>query len=180
MDEAISHYAEAVGSDPYFESAVINLALALSQQGRVDEAVLTLENGLKRFPTSADLNNHLGMLHHVSGNLDTAVIFYRKAISLQSDHGEALNNLAEAFVRKKEYEQALTISKKLVDLYPDRPETYYNVACVYARQRQIEESIEWLRKAIERGYSNWEMIKTDQDLENIRHTKDYQALIRNR
>jgi tetratricopeptide (TPR) repeat protein len=180
MDQAIFHYAEAVGSDPYFESAVINLALALSQQGRVDEAVLTLENGLKRFPTSADLNNHLGMLHHVSGNLDTAVIFYRKAISLQSDHGEALNNLAEAFVRKKEYEQALTISKKLVDLYPDRPETYYNVACVYARQRQIEESIEWLRKAIERGYSNWEMIKTDQDLENIRHTKDYQALIRNR
>lgn len=180
MDEAISHYSEAVDSDPYFETALINLALALSQQGRIDEAVLALEKGLKRFPTSADLNNHLGMLQQVSGNLDTAIIFYRKAISLQSDHGEALNNLAEAFLRKKEYEHALTISKKLVNLHPDRPVTYYNVACVYAQQGQIEESIEWLRKAIERGYNNWEMIKTDQDLENIRHTKGYQALIRNR
>jgi hypothetical protein len=51
---------------------------------------------------------------------------------------------------------------------------------VYALQRQIEESIEWLHKAVERGYDNWEMIKTDQDLENIRRTKGYQALIRNR
>jgi tetratricopeptide (TPR) repeat protein len=180
MDEAISHYSEAVDSDPYLETAIILLALALSQQGQIDEAVLTLEKGLKRIPNSADLNNHLGMLHHVSGNLDTAVIFYRKAISLQSDHGEALNNLAAALVHKKEYEEALTICKKLVTLHPDRPETYYNVASVYALQRQIEKSIEWLRKAIERGYSNWEMIKTDQDLENIRHTKGYQALIRNR
>jgi tetratricopeptide (TPR) repeat protein len=180
MDQAIFHYSEAVDSDPYFETAIILLALALSQQGQIDEAVLTLEKGLKRIPNSADLNNHLGMLQHVSGNLDTAVIFYRKAISLQSDHGEALNNLAAAFVHQKEYEEALIISKKLVNLHPDRPETYYNVACVYAQQRQIEESIEWLHKAIERGYNNWEMIKTDQDLENIRHTKGYQALIRNR
>ena len=180
MNEAISHYSEAVNSDPYFETAIILLALALSQQGQIDEAVLTLENGLKRLPTSADLNNHLGMLHHVSGNLDTAVIFYRKAISLQSDHSEALDNLAAALVHQKAYEEALIISKKLVNLHPDRPETYYNVACVYAQQRQIEESIEWLRKAIERGYSNWEMIKTDQDLENIRHAIGYQALIRNR
>jgi tetratricopeptide (TPR) repeat protein len=180
MDEAISHYSEAVDSDPYLETAIILLALSLAQQGQVDEAVLTLEKGLKRIPNSADLNNHLGMLHHVSGNLDTAVIFYRKAISLQSDHGEALNNLAAALVQKKEYEEALIICKKLVNQHPDRPETYYNVASVYALQRQIEKSVEWLRKAIERGYSNWEMIKTDQDLENIRHTKGYQALIRNR
>jgi tetratricopeptide (TPR) repeat protein len=180
MDEAISHYSEAVDSDPYLETAIILLALSLAQQGQIDEAVLTLEKGLKRIPNSADLNNHSGMLHHASGNLDTAVIFYRKAISLQSDHAKALNNLAAALVQKKEYEEALIICKKLVNQHPDRPETYYNVASVYALQRQIEKSVEWLRKAIERGYSNWEMIKTDQDLENIRHTKGYQALIRNR
>lgn len=180
MAEAIFHYYKAVDSDPYFETAIIQLALALFQQGRIDEAVLSLENGLKRLPNSADLNTQLGMLHQVTGDLDGAIAFYRKAISLQPDHGAALDNLAAALSHKKEFEKALIISKKLVNLFPDRPETYYNVACMYAQQQKIEESIEWLGKAIERGYRNWEKIMQDPDLENIRDTEGYQVLIRNR
>jgi hypothetical protein len=52
------------------------------------------------------------------------------------------------------------------------------MACIYAKQNRIEESIEWLKKAIERGYDNWDLIKTDKDLENIRGSSYYKELIK--
>jgi hypothetical protein len=49
---------------------------------------------------------------------------------------------------------------------------------MYSRLKQVDESIEWLKKAIDKGYANWENIKKDGDLDNIRDTYAYKELIR--
>jgi len=46
-------------------------------------------------------------------------------------------------------------------------------------EKRKKDSIEWLKKAINRGYNNWEMIKTDEDLKNIRDSSYYRELIEN-
>jgi tetratricopeptide (TPR) repeat protein len=85
-----------------------------------------------------------------------------------------------AFVADKQYEKALKAFKKMAALQPDNANTYYNIAAMYALQNNVEESIAWLKKAIDMGYSNWDLIKTDKDLENIRDSEDYRQLLKGR
>jgi hypothetical protein len=48
---------------------------------------------------------------------------------------------------------------------------------MYSQLNRVDESIEWLQKAIDRGYANWENIKNDSDLNNIRESSAYKELI---
>lgn len=66
----------------------------------------------------------------------------------------------------------------MVALWPDYANTYYNIACMYSRQNKIENSIKWLKLAVNKGYKNWNLIKTDKDLENIRGSLYYNELIK--
>jgi tetratricopeptide (TPR) repeat protein len=55
---------------------------------------------------------------------------------------------------------------------------YYNIACEYAKQNKREESIVWLEKAIRKGFSNWDHIKADKDLDSIRSSARYKELVK--
>jgi len=66
---------------------------------------------------------------------------------------------------------------RILELRPDSPDVCYNMACVYSRWGRVEESVAWLRRAVEKGFSNRDMIRTDEDLENIRDTEYYRKLV---
>ena len=70
--------------------------------------------------------------------------------------------------------------QKLIALQPDNAANYYNVAVLYALQNKVIESLAELNKAIAMGYDNWDLIKTDKDLENIRNSEGYRELVEGR
>ena len=84
------------------------------------------------------------------------------------------------FSIRNENNKALSLFKQIVGLHPDSAETYYNIACMYSKKQNIEEAIGWLKQAINIGYNNWDQIKTDKDLENIKGSSYYQELIKGR
>ncbi|MGD8961142.1 MAG: hypothetical protein PVH43_01435 [Desulfobacterales bacterium] len=47
------------------------------------------------------------------------------------------------------------------------------IACMYSRLNRVDESIECLKKAIDKEWANWESIKADKHLENIRGYRAY-------
>ena len=53
----------------------------------------------------------------------------------------------------------------------------YDAACLYSIMGDKEESISYLRRALEKGYRNFNHIKRDHDLNNIRSTAEYKALM---
>lgn len=65
---------------------------------------------------------------------------------------EAMDNYNEA-IRKK----------------PDDSLAYYNKACFFALQKNDVQACNWLRLAIEQGYSDWKHINEDKDFDNIRN-----------
>ncbi len=48
---------------------------------------------------------------------------------------------------------------------------YYNRVCVYAKQNMVNEAVSWLGKAVQMGFSNYDLIMIDPDLASIRDTK---------
>jgi tetratricopeptide (TPR) repeat protein len=91
---------------------------------------------------------------------------------------QVLNSLAIVYSIKGKYDEALSHLKKSVKFQPDSTEAYYYMASIYARQKKVERSTEWLRQAVLKGYNNWDHLKRDSNLKNIRNSSYFKALIK--
>jgi len=178
-NEAVFHFQEAVRIDPGFELAEDNLRRALAiQQNKMDTETERIQTALKSNPDDPQLNYELGNLYLGKGELNNAIGRFQKALAVKPNFPRALNNLAMAHTFGRQYDQAREVFKKLIVLQPENSTTYYNIAVLYALQNNVTESLAWLNKAIAKGYDNWDLIKTDNDLENIRNSEGYRELVK--
>eukprot|EP01118_Nematostelium_gracile_P002007 TRINITY_DN1208_c0_g1_i3.p1 TRINITY_DN1208_c0_g1~~TRINITY_DN1208_c0_g1_i3.p1 ORF type:complete len:366 (+),score=124.20 TRINITY_DN1208_c0_g1_i3:142-1239(+) len=64
-----------------------------------------------------------------------------------------------------------------LDILPNAPLTLYNLACAESLLNNVSEANEALEKAFDHGYNNVEHMEQDGDLDNIRQTPRYAALV---
>jgi Tfp pilus assembly protein PilF len=178
VDEAIAHFIEALRIMPDYQAARDNLETALATYGKNTKAVANMEKLMKVYPEDPTLQYLLGNLYKKSGALDKAIVQYEKALMKRSEFSEVMYNLAMIYATRKEYEKALFLLNNVIKIQPDSLGAYYNITAIYAKQNKREESVQWLRKAVTKGFKNWELLKTDTKLQNIRQTAYYQSLIR--
>jgi tetratricopeptide (TPR) repeat protein len=178
--EAINHFRKALQIQPDFELAESNLKKALAIQRELEAEISGLQELLQDSPDNVELHFQLGNLYFRKGDRHQAIQQYKKALQLNKKYVPAINNLALVAAANQEYYKALTIFLDVLKYRPDDAQTHYNIACMYSRLKQVDESIAWLKKAIDKGYTNWESIKKDADLDNIRETSEYKKLIEGR
>jgi len=171
------HFSEALRLKPDFSGALYNLGNALAAEGRLNEAIDRYYQALAITPTDAEIHNNLGNALLNLDNVSAARDHYDKAISLQPSFVPALLNIAKSHASVGEYETARLFFKRVIHLKPDALETYYFMAVTHARQNRSVESVEWLRQAVQKGFNNWEFLKTDRQLDNIRESSDYRKFI---
>jgi tetratricopeptide (TPR) repeat protein len=176
IGEAIAHFREALRIKPDHSYAYKNLQVALAKQESGREAFSKNQEARKTMQKDLDAHHKLGNLFKTKGKLDNAIKEYQEALSINPEFAPALNNLALVYVDKGEYDKALSLYMKIIDLHPDYYPAYYNMACMYAIQNKVEESIFWLKKAVKKGFKDWDFLKTDKDLENIRGTSYFKEL----
>ena len=176
--EAIRHYSEALRIKPDDTETRNNLAVALARQGGFKEAVSHFSEVLQKDPENAKVHYNLGGVLKQQGNLEDAIHHFSEAVRIKPDYAKAHHNLGIILARQGNFEKAISHYSEAIRLNPDfSAVVYYNIACVYARQNKIEESIDWLKKAIKSGYKNWDLLKTDKDLENIRGSSYYKEIV---
>ncbi len=178
VDEAIRHYTQALRIRPDSVVAHNNLKKALATQREMKQAIYRTKKALRLNPKNPALHYRLGNLHKRLGQWDKAIEQYQKTLAIQPSFVPALSNLAMAYTIKGKYAEAISLFSKVVGLQPDNVGAYYNIACIYARQNKAGYAVEWLKKAISKGYNNWELLKNDKDLKNIRGSSYYQQLIK--
>ena len=155
-----------------------NLRRALTIQKEIETEISRLQDILVNNPDNVEVHFQLGNLYFRKGDRGRAMQQYKKALQLDPKYLPALNNLALATAANREYYKALTVFLDLLNYIPDDADTHYNIACMYSRLNRVEESVEWLKKALDKGYTNWESIKKDGDLDNIRGSIAYKNLIK--
>jgi hypothetical protein len=52
------------------------------------------------------------------------------------------------------------------------------MACLYSLQGMTDESLEWLEKALEKGFDNFDHLETDPDMENAREAPGFKDLVK--
>ena len=178
LKEAIRHYAEALRLEPDHTQAHHNVEKASAALTKIEKDIAKTQKALKGNPENPALHCKLGALWYSKGASDKAIAEYRKALAIKPESIQALYSLAMVYtVATREYDKALPLLYKTIELQPDMMQAYYGIASLYARQHKSEDSIAWLRKAVERGFNNWELLKTDKCWESIRASSYYQTLI---
>ncbi len=87
--------------------------LVLGSLALLAAAVLLLKAALAKASNNADAWNLMGYAHHKLGQVDQALGFYQKALSLNAEHRGALEYLGELYLQTGRPKQAKEMLKRL-------------------------------------------------------------------
>lgn len=117
----------------YEQGTIINLKLK-----NTSEALAINERALKRFPERATLFFGRGEILNALAQPDTALIFYQKAVAIQPDYEEALNQLATVAMQLRAYPAAIPALKTLLKKKPQSKEINNMLGYAYEKSGELE------------------------------------------
>jgi tetratricopeptide (TPR) repeat protein len=164
-------------SRPLAWQAHAELGAALQERGMIGEAAAEFSRAIAIDSTRPEPYTRLGHIHRDRGDLDRSEISYLKALEKNPAFVPALQNLAVVYALKEQYGESLKYFNRILEIQPDNPDVYYNMSCMHARLGDVEQSVKLLEAAVEKGFRDWELLKSDPDLENIRDTPYYRELL---
>jgi tetratricopeptide (TPR) repeat protein len=119
--------------------------MSLVKAGRLDEAITTLENGLRADPRNTTLLNMIGATYTLKGDFGHAETYLIKC--LQTDRGfvPAQKNLAINYFNSGKYDSAFTEFKKLKDMPGDsRSVAFLFLGIIAEKQGNFAQSVSLL------------------------------------
>jgi len=108
-----------------------NLALALSQTNKLDEAANHLRLALQINPDYFDAYNNLGMVCIKLDRTTEAAQACLQAIELNPEHPIPYNNLGLVYLRTKQYQQAIQTFQKAIQIKPDFIQAHIGLGIAY-------------------------------------------------
>ena len=178
LKEAIYYFRHALNKNPDFVAAENNLKSARAALEDFNEAVAQIQSQINRSPEDAELYLKLGDLYKEHVELDDALKQYQKALLIRPEFLPVLNKLAIVHAMKGEYDKAIDLLEQLLKRQPDNTEVYYFIAGIYARNNKVDDSIAWLKKAIAKGYNNWDRLVNDSNFDNIKETSLFKDMVK--
>ena len=130
-----------------------------------------------------EAQKRMGIHHYNEGNKflkqnnwEEAISNYEMALHHNKNFDEAYVNLSTAYLAGKQFEASLKTLSILQTINPKHPLLHYNLACYYALTGNIALGVESLKQATANGFRNLQTLKTDPDLENLRHNPQFKEL----
>jgi len=134
--------------NPNCSMGYINLGLAYSHQGRLDEAILQYQKVLQINPDETDALNNLGSTFLQQGRLDEAIAHYQKALAINPDYADAQNNLGCAFLQQGRLDEAVAHYQKALAIKSDDADVHVNLGNAFLQQGRLDEAMAQYQKAL--------------------------------
>ena len=148
-------YKDIPNSALAYEYFLRGLSYPFSNQGH-KMAVEMLEKSIELDPNYAPSYAHLGnhkrlMEQHgkitPSGSLDHEW-YYKKALELNPDLLEALNNLAALYTETNRIEEALVVTRKMLSINPNSANSHFSLGYIYRYAGMLDEAIQEMEIAL--------------------------------
>ena len=172
----VEHLEKAVVLDPENENARVNLNRARILRQEVENQIGKLHIAIRQEPGNSRHHANLSTLHQSIGNNALAIDALNQALKIEPGSDILLNDLGNLYLALERYSEAQQVFMRHLEQAPDFSLPYFNMARWHAKQDIKAEALAWLKKAIERGYANWEQIESDADLKAVRKMEAYTRL----
>jgi len=178
FDSAIYYYTRSLQQGVTGTFMFNNLGRLYFTSEKFDEAARWYNMAIQFDP-----NNPVGFynLGSVFANLqhnDSAVVMYKKALEIDPNYFTATLNLGVAYHEMKQYDSAIVYTRKAILINPRDNLAYYYLALNYAKNNKPEDAMRYLEQALQRGYSLYEYIIAESDLDSIRKYPAYKAMMK--
>ncbi|HQP30870.1 MAG TPA: tetratricopeptide repeat protein, partial [Deltaproteobacteria bacterium] len=123
-------------------SALHQSAIELLQQGRIAEALTTMERVLAGDPQNAEAHNDLGAIYHAAGDTAKAQHHFEQALTIDPGDAAALKNMIDLCLDTNQLERARTMCDRLMARHPDDEEAPHLWALIQDRLSDTANSIQ--------------------------------------
>jgi len=182
LSRAIEHYKAALAADPEATFISEELAGLYIQAGKVREAVLELEERIKKDPKSADARRVLGRLYaRLIGDpesnrineemLRRAVEQYQKVVELDPKDVDSWVLLGRLYRIGQDSVEAEKAFKKALELDPSNDDALTELALVYSNSGENQQAVELWKKIAERNPNRRNLVALAGAYEDMRDYK---------
>ncbi len=157
--DTVTHYKYMLFLAPGHEVLYNNLAVALADLGRTDEAIGHYLKSLQLKEDSHKVHNNIGLALQKKDQIDEAIAHYRRAIELTENRrlrrgrkpgfAEAHYNLANALRTKGQFAEAIIHYRRAIELTPNDADAYQNLGMALAELKKFDEAVGCYNKVIE-------------------------------
>ena len=104
---------------------------------------------IERNPKAWMAHNNLGTVLLQKGQVDEAIIHFRKALEIETDHPDVQANLGSALLQKGELDEAITQYYKALEIKPSQALVHYDLGNALLLKGQVDEAVAHFKKALE-------------------------------
>jgi Flp pilus assembly protein TadD len=110
---------------------------------------------------------------------DTAfeIAFFESVLRRDAQSTEVIELLGSLYTKVGRIADGLKMDRRLVKLEPANATAHYNLACSLALTRRRMEALRSLRQAVELGYSDFDWMTQDPDLDPLKAHPAFTALL---
>jgi tetratricopeptide (TPR) repeat protein len=197
--DALDYYRAALVKEPNSAKLLNKMGITELMMQRYREARKSFEKSIKADHNFADAYNNLGVVMYEDKKYAAAIKEYRRAVAIDGTAASFYSNLGAALFSKKEFEPAVRAYQQALEIDPDvferssrggvqaqlpKPEDRarydFTVAKLYAKMGFSEQSLEYLRKAMEEGYKDFNDVYKDIEFATLRKDKRFTELVATR
>jgi tetratricopeptide (TPR) repeat protein len=119
-----------------------------SLQGKMQEALLEINNALKLSPNDIDYLEHKARIYYTMDNLNKSAEIYEDILKLDSNFGPGLYSMARIYEDLKQPSKAIVIYEKLTDKIGYDIEILRRMYDIYSGFKEYEKCLEVLQYAL--------------------------------
>jgi Flp pilus assembly protein TadD len=148
--EAVAPF-EALAQNGADAGLAANLAMALAQAGRLEDAATWLQRATADKPDFAIAYQKLGFILNMLSRDDEAEAALRRAVTLVPDDLESWLTLGQILLRRHEMGEARIAFSRVLQRHPDEPHAVHGLAWVMIEDGQFAQAAELFRALVARG-----------------------------
>ena len=121
----------------------------LIQSQNYDEALKVCLNLEIKYSFMPELLFLFARIYKNLNQIDLAIKYYKKVLSINPDHPDTLNNLGNIYNATGNYNTAISLFQKVILLLPNAPQPYSNISQTYILLDDYDLAIKYAQKSIE-------------------------------
>lgn len=194
-------YREAIEA---YEQAPRNSAIVWNKIGIAYHQMVQLDAAMKRYRRAIRLDskypeaiNNLGTVYYAEKHYGKAIGCYKRAVKLAPGSAAFYSNLGTAYFAEKRmkefwdaYNRALQLDPEVFEHHnsfgvaledrsvEEHARYHYYMAKLYAKLGQNDRAMQYIRKALEEGFTDRKKLMQDPEFASMRETPAFQELLK--
>jgi tetratricopeptide (TPR) repeat protein len=194
-------YREAIES---YEQAPQDSAVVWNKMGIAYHQMMQLDAAMKRYRHAIRLDakypeavNNLGTIYYAEKHHAKATACYKRALKLAPNSASIYSNLGTSYFAQKKYKEAWEAYNTAFQLDPEvfehrntygvllqertvdeRARFHYYLSKLYAKQGQNDRALQYMRKALEEGFTDRKKFLQDPEFAAMRDLPEFKELLK--